>query len=242
MQLNDVKFFSLEVMRTRYLGVFAVSLRSFFQCFFIVFALSLFLFSCNHQTSDKNKKSTLPYFNGSDFTPEWESSHHKIPAFSFVNQEGHTVNNKTFKGHIYVADFFFTSCPGICPKLTKNMLSLQDFYKNDNSIMLLSHTVMPWRDSVPLLKEYAKKYHINSKKWHLVTGDKDQIYQIARKGYFADKDFVKTQNESSFIHTENFILVDKNGCIRGVYNGTLEVDVARLKRHVAILKNEYKDP
>ena len=155
-----------------------------------------------------------------------------------LNNNSATITNKTFEDKIYIADFFFTSCPGICPKLTKNMNSLQKAYLANDDILLLSHTVMPWKDSIPVLKQYAKTHHINNKKWHLVTGDKSEIYHIARNGYFADEDFVKTQNESNFIHTENFILVDKEGYIRGVYNGTLEVDVERLKRHVNILKAE----
>jgi protein SCO1/2 len=118
------------------------------------------------------------------------------------------------------------------------MQTIQEAYKNNDDIMLLSHTVMPWRDSIPLLKKYAETYHVNPNKWHLVTGDKDALYDIARTGYFADEDFTKTQDESNFIHTENFILVDKQGYIRGVYNGTLPIDVERLKRHVEILKKE----
>ncbi|GAA3654211.1 SCO family protein [Flavivirga jejuensis] len=180
----------------------------------------------------------LPYFNSSDFTPEWGKARHKIPEFSFTNQEGETVTNKTYENKIYIADFFFASCPGICPKLTENMSNLQEVYKNDEDIMLLSHTVMPWKDSIPVLKKYAQKNHVNVKKWHLVTGDKDALYKIARTGYFADEDFIKTQDESNFIHTENFILIDKKGYIRGVYNGTLEIDVDRLKRHIKILKRE----
>ena len=191
---------------------------------------------------DKNSQTVnvLPYFNTADFTPEWNKGTHKIPAFSFTNQNGVTVTNNTFKGKIYIADFFFTSCPGICPKLTKNMGDLQTFYKDDKDIMLLSHTVMPWKDSVSVLKDYALKHGVKSKKWHLVTGSKAAIYTIARMGYFADEDFVKTQDADNFIHTENFILVDKQGYIRGVYNGTLPVDVARLKRHIKILKAEER--
>ena len=180
----------------------------------------------------------MPYFNSTDFTPEWDKATHKIPEFSFTNQNGEAVTNKTFEDKIYIADFFFTSCPGICPKLTKNMGSLQETYKKDKDIMLLSHTVMPWKDSIPVLKNYGQKNHVNVAKWHLVTGDKDALYNIARTGYFADEDFIKTQDESDFIHTENFILVDKQGYIRGVYNGTLEIDVDRLKRHIKILKTE----
>ena len=192
-----------------------------------------------------NSNAELPVFNPSDFNPELvdislqnEVNGHKVADFELFNQNGEKITQQNYENKIYVADFFFTSCPGICPKLTKNMASIQEAYKNDNDIMLLSHTVMPWRDSVPLLKDYAIKNNVLDNKWNLVTGDKDEIYQIARTGYFADEDFTKTQDESNFIHTENFVLVDKQGYIRGVYNGTLALDIQRLKRHIEILKKE----
>ena len=115
---------------------------------------------------------------------------------------------------------------------------LQEAYNNDSEIKLLSHTVMPWNDTVDKLSEYALDNEVKLPQWHLVTGDKDAIYDIARNGYFADEDFVKTQDEASFIHTENFVLIDKEGYIRGVYNGTLELEVKRLMRHIEILKKE----
>lgn len=118
------------------------------------------------------------------------------------------------------------------------MSILQDHYKTESDIMLLSHTVMPWVDDVDKLKAYEIENDINSNKWNLVTGHKDDLYNIARLGYFADEDFVKTQDEDEFIHTENFILVDKQGYIRGVYNGTIELDIKRLIRHIDILKKE----
>lgn len=203
--------------------------------------ISLFVFVFISSCKEKPKKepvSSLPYFNAADFTPEWNNPIHKIPEFSFTNQNGKRITNATYLGKIYIADFFFTSCPGICPKLTKNMGILQDFYKDDINIKLLSHTVMPWKDSVPILKDYAIKNNVLDSKWNLVTGNKEALYKIARTGYFADEDFVKTQDESNFIHTENFVLVDKGGYIRGVYNGTLPVDVERLKRHIDILRKE----
>ncbi len=195
-------------------------------------------FSCKEEAKQNKQVAKLPYFNSADFTPNWDNATHKIPEFSFVNQESKTITNKTLEGKIYIANFFFTSCPGICPKLTKNMNEIQEVYKNDKDVMLLSHTVMPWRDSISVLKDYAIRNNVNVAKWHLVTGHKDELYNIARNGYFADEDFTKTQDESNFIHTENFILVDKNGHIRGVYNGTLAVEVKRLKRHIEILRNE----
>jgi protein SCO1/2 len=185
-----------------------------------------------------NSVTELPYFDSADFTPRWEKPEHKIPKFSFINQNGETVTNKDYYGSIYIADFFFTTCPGICPKLEKNMSLLQEYYKNEDAIKLLSHTVMPWVDDVVKLKKYEEHNNINAQKWNLVTGDRDALYNIARNGYFADEYFVKTKDESEFIHTENFILVDKEGYIRGVYNGTIELDVKRLIRHIDILRKE----
>ena len=209
-----------------------------------IFVIVMVFFSCKKE-KPVDKTTTLPFFNSALFTPEWISEEsakykeiHTIPEFSFVNQDGKKVTQKTYEGKIYVADFFFVTCPGICPRLTKNMTSLQEKFKDDKDVLLLSHTVMPWRDSVPVLKEYALENKINSHKWNLVTGDKDEIYNLARTAYFADEDFVKTQDEDAFIHTENFVLVDKKGRIRGVYNGTLELETKRLIRHIEMLQQE----
>lgn len=205
---------------------------------YILIVLAIAFFGCKESKEETFKAEVLPYFNSADFTPEWKKGSHKIPQFSFTNQNGENITNNTYKDKIYVADFFFTTCPGICPKLTKNMGSLQDAYKNDDDIMLLSHSVMPWVDNVEKLKAYSLENSVNPKKWNLVTGDKDALYNIARHGYFADEDFAKTKDEDEFIHTENFILVDKQGYIRGVYNGTIALDVKRLRRHIEILKEE----
>ena len=210
----------------------------------IMFCFLVFLFSCKKEKKI-DRINTLPFFNSASFTPEWidekltdYKSIHTIPDFNLINQEGKEITHKTYKGKIYVADFFFVSCPGICPILEKNMSKLQEKYKNDSTILLLSHTVMPVKDSVSVLKRYAVDNDIDSKKWNLVTGDKEQIYSLARKAYFADEDFEKTQDENAFIHTENFVLIDKKGRIRGVYNGTLGLDIERLIRHIEILKKE----
>lgn len=202
--------------------------------------------SCKDTTKNQEKQAVgthaevtkLPYFNSALFTPVWDKGTHKIPEFSFTNQIGEEVTNETYAGKIYVADFFFTICPGICPKLTKNMSMLQEAYNDDSDIKLLSHSVMPWEDTVEKLNAYAQKHAVNLPQWNLITGDTDEIYDIARNGYFADEDFVKTQSEDNFIHTENFILVDQEGYIRGVYNGTLATEVKRLMRHIEILKKE----
>lgn len=210
----------------------------------IIILVCVLLISCK-QKKEVDKELTLPFFNSAEFTPEWIHKEaadyqniHQIPEFSLINQEGEKVTKKTYEGKIYVADFFFVSCPGICSILEKNMSKLQEKFKEDDEILLLSHTVMPTKDSVPVLKQYAMDNNIDSKKWNLVTGDKKQIYDLARKAYFADEDFVKTQDEDAFVHTENFILIDKKGRIRGVYNGTLALDTKRLIKHIEILKKE----
>jgi protein SCO1/2 len=212
----------------------------------ILFTVVVMFSSCAENTKNKEEHAVaehtevtkLPYFNSALFTPEWKKGTHKIPEFSFTNQNGEQVTNKTYAGKIYVADFFFTICPGICPKLTKNMGILQDTYQDDTDIKLLSHSVMPWEDTVEKLSAYAQKNTIKLPQWNIVTGNTDAIYDIARNGYFADEDFAKTQAEDDFIHTESFILVDQDGYIRGVYNGTLALEVKRLMRHIAILKKE----
>lgn len=203
------------------------------------------LLSCAKSNPKVDQENTLPFFNTPQFTPEWIAETddnydaiHKIPDFTFINQEGKKVSNKDYQGKIYIADFFFITCPGICPILEKNMSKIQDKYKNDKDILLLSHTVTPWMDSVPELKKYAERNDVISGKWNLVTGNKDELYNIARKGYFADQEFTETNNADAFIHSENFILIDKKGRIRGVYNGTLPIEVDRLIRHIGLLKKE----
>lgn len=160
-----------------------------------------------------------------DTTIQYISRDHKIADFAFTNQNGKTITQNDYKGKIYVADFFFTTCPTICPIMTTNMAWLQDKIKDNPKVMLLSHSVTPDIDSVPVLKAYAEKKGVIDSKWNLVTGNKKDIYYIARKSYLA----VKTTSSKELydmVHTENFILVDGRGRIRGFYNGTnLDKDI-----------------
>jgi len=190
------------------------------------------------------KVNKLPYFNTPDFAPSWESNtdklegFHKIPSFNFKNQLGNEITNKTLEGSIYVANFFFTSCPNICLQLTSNMRELQELYADDDSIKLLSHTVMPSVDTIEVLKEYGELQNIDPKKWFLVTGEKEKIYDLAREAYFADDLYKQTNDKNRFVHTENLMLVDKKGHIRGVYKGTQPEEIKRISRHIEILKKE----
>jgi len=171
-------------------------------------------------------KKTLQIYNPSDVNPELVDStvqyvalDHTIADFAFTNQNGKIITQKDYEGKIYIADFFFTTCGSICPKMTNNMVWLQNQIKNNPKVMLLSHSVTPDIDSVSVLKKYALKKGVIDSKWNLVTGNKKDIYYIARKSYLA----VKTGKPSEMydmVHTENFILVDSKRRIRGFYDGT----------------------
>jgi len=163
---------------------------------------------------------------------------HSVAEFELYSQDADTIGLKDVEGKIYVADFFFTTCGNICPKMTTQMKILHDFYLADEDIMFVSHTVYPEEDSVKVLRAYADKYQINSNKWLLLTGEKQVIYDLARKSYFA----VLTEGdggERDFIHTENFMLMDKQQRIRGYYDGTLPDDMERLKKDIELLRLEY---
>ena len=221
----------------------------------IIFSFVALLMSCNANKSnqeinlndDINKYTdlTLPFFNKPDWTPEWinatDSNYneiHRIPAFSFLDQDGNAISEKTVTGKIYVTNFFFTTCRGICPKMTNNMFLLQNAFAADTNVILLSHSVTPETDNVDVLKKYAVENKVNSKQWHLLTGNKNEIYSLAKQQYFAGDSVGYYQTGNEFLHTENFILVDKQARIRGVYNGTLLVEIERIKEDIAILKKE----
>ena len=165
------------------------------------------------------------------------AKYHKISDFKLTNQNGKEITQANYKDKIYVADFFFTTCQDICPVMTKNMYQLQEELKNDNQILLLSHTVIPEVDTVEQLKEYAIENNVDDSKWNLVTGDKKQIYELARKSYLAVED--SNYNEFDMIHTENFMLIDKEKQIRGFYDGTNSEEINRLLKDIEILKQSY---
>ena len=207
-------------------------------------AILLLMTACK-QPAQKPDTLSMPFINKPDFTPEWikpsdptYASIHRIPAFSFTDQDGQTITEKTVTGKIYVADFIFTRCGSICPKMTGNMSTLQEKFKNDEDVLLLSHSVTPDMDSVPVLKKYAQEKGIISGKWHLLTGNRDSIYRLAKKEYYAGDTIGYYQTGNEFLHTENFILLDKQRRIRGVYNGTLPLEMERLIDDIATLKKE----
>ncbi len=199
----------------------------------------------NIKVVETSRTEHLPYYNEESFTPNWltpgsqeEKDFHKIPDFKLINQLGDTVTQKTFENKIYVTDFFFTICPGICPQLAESMIKLQEQFKNDEDILLLSHSVMPSTDSVPVLKEYAETHGAIANKWHLVTGDKKEIYSLGRDEYFVENDLGVPKSIEDFLHTENFLLIDKNKHIRGIYNGLNRASMAQLITDIKTLEIE----
>ena len=191
-----------------------------------------------------NVKQPLPIYQPAmvseelvDSTIQHQKKYHKIADFSLVNQNGDTITQETYKDKIYVADFFFTTCQTICPIMTDHMYIIQKEIINDDDVMLLSHSVTPEIDNVAQLRKYATKKGVIDRKWNLVTGDKKQIYELARKSYLA----VKTDgngDQYDMIHTENFMLIDKKGQIRGFYDGTQPEDIEKLLEDIERLKED----
>lgn len=194
-----------------------------------------------------SRVEALPYYDEATFTPKWldredQAIHelHQISPFKLINQDGDMVTELTFQDKIYVTDFFFTVCPGICPKMMDNMWEIQHEFKDDDEVLLLSHSVTPERDTVAALKKYAKERNIISGKWHLVTGDRDEIYRMGRMEYFVEEDLGLKKDLDEFLHTENFVLIDKNRHIRGIYNGLNKASVKQLILDIKTLKQESR--
>ena len=223
----NLKFFKKSVPTLLIMAVFSVGM---------IYAIYTLL------TPDKK----LPVFNPSDVNPKLVDEsvvhirrNHKVADFKLINQNGEIVTQDDYKDKIYVADFFFTRCMTICPVMTNNMGKLQEVFKNDDDIKFLSLSVTPEMDSIPILKEYAVNKGVIDAKWNITTGDKKHIYELARKSYFAVLD-EGDGGLQDFIHTENFILVDKKRQIRGFYDGTDSEDIERLILDIKILQNESK--
>jgi protein SCO1 len=205
-----------------------------------ILMMSLLLLNC------KNTIERLPYYNTPDFTPFFFESvdevkqkiTHTIANFSFTNQNEVNVSNKDIEGKIHVANFIFTTCGSICPYMTKQLMKADKVFQNDKEVVFLSYSVMPWIDTPQVLKKYKQEKNIQKQNWHFLTGDKAKIYELARKSYFAEEDLGFSKDSTDFLHTEHFLLIDKNKRIRGIYNGTLELEVEQMIKDIYILKKE----
>jgi protein SCO1/2 len=179
----------------------------------------------------------LAYFGPKNALKANDTSYHQIPAFQFTNQYGKITDEHSVKGKIYVAEFFFTTCQSICPIMNSNLDRVYGKFKNNNNFLILSHTVDPDHDSTEVLKAYSDMHEVKDEKWLFLTGPKEKLYEIARKGYLLDAS-EGNGGEEDFVHTQIFALVDQNRHIRGFYDGTDSLDVDRMIREVEILSKE----
>lgn len=204
---------------------------------------SLLLFGCS---GERPVTFALPYYNEPTFTPIFKHNTtaiektitHTIGNFSLLNQDSSLINQDAIAGKIHIANFIFTSCGSICPTMTRHLKLVSDSLSSDKDLVLLSYSVTPWIDKPHVLKSYKAKNNINNKNWHFLTGDKSEIYTLARKSYFAEEDIGFSKDSTEFLHTEHFILVDKSKRIRGIYNGTLSLEMQQLIADIKILKQE----
>lgn len=191
------------------------------------------IFSCQ-------SKKKLPFLGPKEtkeVSGKVDTVYHQIPAFKFLNQDSVEVSEKDYAGKIYVADFFFTSCPTICPKMKTQMLRVYQRYIQNPQIKFLSHTIDPEYDQPGILKAYAKRMEVDTKKWNFVTGEKSEIYKIAQKSYMVSAQEDKLE-AGGFVHSGAFILVDGNRHVRGIYDGTKEEEVNKLIEDIEILLDE----
>ena len=188
----------------------------------------------------------IPYYNTPDFTPIFLSDNqelkntitHQISDFSFINQNNQIITNKEIEGKVHVANFMFTSCTSICPDMTGNMKLVEEAFFNDERVAVLSYSVTPWIDTPDKLLDYVKLNDIKTNNWHFLTGNKSDIYSLARESYFAEESIGFSKDSTDFLHTEYFILVDKNKRIRGVYNGTLMLESKQVVKDIKMLLEE----
>jgi len=204
------------------------------------------LMSCTTPEKQTSRVDKLPYYEEATFTPKWfdesvPADFHRIQPFGLINQSGDSITEAMLKGKIHVVDFFFTSCPGICPKMTSNMSIIQEAFMTDNEVLLLSHSVTPEYDSVSVLKEYAERKGVKNEKWHLLTGERSTIYDLGRNQYFVEEDLGLEKDADDFIHTENFILLDGDQHIRGIYNGLNKTAINQLITDIKTLKKEAQE-
>ena len=216
------------------LKIVQMYLKRFLICSFLFFIL----FSCNRNDVE------LPYYNSPSFDPIFLNDNesiekvvsHKIEDFVLINEKGNYFGSENLIGKIHVANFIFTSCTHICPKMTTNMGLVEKEFENNPEINLVSFSVTPWLDTPDVLSRYKNDFTLNSNNWHFLTGKKTEIYTIARKSYFAEEEIGFTKDSTDFLHTEHFLLIDPQLRIRGIYNGTLGLEIDQLIKDINLLK------
>lgn len=207
---------------------------------------SITLIACGLE-NQKNKKAEFPILGRKQYVEKivdgktvTDTVDHTIPDFKLVNQDSNWVTPETFEGKVYVADFFFTSCPTICPTMKKEMLRVYEAYKDNDEVAIISHTIDPEYDTVALLKDFAQKLDVEAPKWNFVTGEKEAIYELGQKGYMVTA--MEDENEEGgYLHSGAFVLVDKERKIRGVYDGTKSLEVDKLIKEIELLLATYDE-
>lgn len=184
----------------------------------------------------------LPYYTDAAFTPLWltaaeaeRQNIHRIPGFEFRNQHGDIVNQDDVAGQVYVANFFFATCSGICPMIRDRLQAVQTAYAKEDDVVILTHTIRPTVDTEAVLQAYARINDIRPGKWHLLRGERDALYDFAQRAYFANEDLGQPQSDDNFLHSENVLLIDRRGHIRGIYNGLSETAIEHLVADIAVL-------
>ncbi|GAB5520865.1 MAG: SCO family protein [Rhodothermales bacterium] len=219
-------------------------------CALCMLGFGLATSGCQRVSTAEARVSTLPYYGDATFTPHWFASEaevpadfHRIGAFTVQDQRGAVVTEADFAGKLYIANFFFAACPGICPMTMANMKRLQAEFANHEDVLLISHSVTPERDSVAVLREFAERTQVLAAKWYVVTGEREHLYDLGKRSYFAEEDLgaslvdpASTAREEAFLHTESFFLVDGQRRIRGVYNGMNTAAVTQLIADVQTLQ------
>jgi len=194
----------------------------------------------------RTNNTSIPFYNSPDFTPYFLSNEkeiekiisHKISDFSFINQNEKIISNMEIEDKIHVANFMFTSCTSICPDMTRSMKLVEDAFYDDPRVVILSYSVTPWIDTPDKLADYAEFNNIKTDNWHFLTGSKNEIYSLARESYFAEETMGFSKDSTDFLHTEYFILVDRDKRIRGIYNGTLMLEALQVVEDISALLNE----
>lgn len=214
--------------------------------FFIGISLSYLFVACSSNSNHNNKETALPYLGRHDYMEKTvdnqtvvDTIYHKVADFSFVDQDSTIVTSSTFENKIYVTDFFFTSCPTICPVMKTQMLRVYEAFKDNDQVAFLSHTIDPEYDTVALLHDYAERLGVESDKWHFVTGEKEDIYEMGLKSYMVTA-MEDEEEPGGFIHSGAFILVDKEKHVRGMYDGTEKDQVDLLIHDIEKLLQEYR--
>lgn len=213
----------------------------------VFFSHSLILYiCCVIGVGCSSKGKPLPYYNTPDFSPHFildknqikKEIPHQIADFSFTDQHEKQITHQNIEGKIHLANFIFTSCGSICPVMTNHLKDVQKEFYNHPRVVMLSFSVTPWIDNPQKLRQFAQNYQISASNWHLLTGSKAQIYDLARKSYFAEEDLGFSLDSTDFLHTEHIVLVDSDKRIRGIYNGTLGLEIRQLRQDIHALLEE----